>query len=641
MTLPSSLHMPALVWQLRPVRGLSARTALGALMVAIATILAISCRSTPAPAKPALSAVVTDAAVPLRAAFYYPWFPDAWAHSSVSPYTKYMPTQGLYDSGDPAVIRQHIQAMQYGNIGAGIASWWGQGQPTDGRLATILTASAGSGFKWAVYYEPEGQGDPSVSRLNADLTYLREHYASDPSYLRLGGRFVVFVYADAADGCGMADRWKQANTMNAYIVLKVFPGYASCASQPDGWHQYAPAAPTTSQGHDAFSISPGFDKVGEATRLGRDVTRWRQNIRDMVASGAAFQLVTTFNEWGEGTAVESATEWSSASGYGAFLDALHNNGVEESASAIPLSTATTGLAPSTAVPTPSAPLISSTEPAPGAAPGYNAAAPGPDAVLLAAGDIAKCASAGDQATAALLDGLAGTIAAVGDTAYEKGTPEEFSACYAPTWGRFLARTKPAPGNHEYLTKDASGYFAYFGAAAGDPAQGYYSYDLGAWHVVVINSNCSKIGGCEAGSPQERWLRADLLKHPALCTLAYWHHPRFSSGEHGNNVDMEKIWNALYDAGAEVVLNGHDHDYERFAPQTPSGVADAERGLREFVVGTGGANYYPVNTPITNSEVVLTQTFGILKLTLHAASYDWQFIPEQGKTVTDSGSGVCH
>ena len=244
--------------------------------------------------------------------------------------------------------------MQYGGIGAGILSWWGQGSPTDRRVAGILPATAGSPFRWSVYYEPESLGDPSVASLTSDLTYLRDHYGSDPSYLRIGGRFVVFVYADGADACAMADRWKQANSgVNAYLVLKVFAGYGQCASQPDGWHQYGPAVAADQQGSYSYTISPGFYKVGESPRLVRDPVRWRQNIRDMVASGARFQLITTFNEWGEGSSVESATQWASPSGFGLYLDALHNNGSEPAAgTSTPTQTPPPATATATATVTP-------------------------------------------------------------------------------------------------------------------------------------------------------------------------------------------------------------------------------------------------------------------------------------------------
>ena len=205
-----------------------------------------------------------------------------------------------------------------------------------------------------------------------------------------------------------------------------------------------------------------------------------------------------------------------------------------------------------------------------------------------------------------------------------------------------SRTRPAPGNHEFHAAGATPYFDYFGVAAGDAKTGYYSYELGSWHIIVLNSECKDVGGCDAGSPQEKWLRADLATHPVACTLAYWHKPLFSSGSaHGNDLTVKALWDALYDANADVVVNGHDHDYERFAPQTPEGVDDPKRGIREFVVGTGGKNHRLFGTPKRNSETRNADAFGVLKLTLRANGYDWQFVPEEGKTYTDSGSGNCH
>ncbi len=263
---------------------------------------------------------------PIRAAFYYPWFPEAWTQQGIYPYTNYTPKLGFYSNTDQDILKQHIAMLQYGNIQAGIASWWGQGSQTDTKIAGLLSAAAGTTFRWALYYENESMGDPSVSQIKSDLTYISNNYARDPSYLRVNGKFVVFVYADAADGCGMADRWKQANTVGAYIALKVFVGYDSCVSQPDSWHQYSPAVATDQQGSYSYSISPGFWLKGNSVRLARDITRWKQNVLDMVASGAQWQLVTTFSEWGEGTAVEPATQWASSSGYGQYLDLLHTNG---------------------------------------------------------------------------------------------------------------------------------------------------------------------------------------------------------------------------------------------------------------------------------------------------------------------------
>jgi hypothetical protein len=264
------------------------------------------------------------------------------------------------------------------------------------------------------------------------------------------------------------------------------------------------------------------------------------------------------------------------------------------------------------------------------------------AILVGAGDIADCKDlTGAEATAKLLDQLPGTVMAVGDLAYPDGSKENF-VCYDKTWGRAKSRTRPAAGNHEFHSAGGTPYFDYFGAAAGDPKTGYYSYELGAWHVVVLNSECQDVGGCEAGSPQEKWLRADLAAHAVACTLAYWHKPLFSSGSaHGNDLTVKGLFQALYEANADVVINGHDHDYERFAPQTPDGAADPARGIREFVAGTGGKNHRPFGEPKPNSEVRDATAFGVLKLTLKPGGYDWQFIPEAGKTFTDSGSGICH
>jgi uncharacterized protein YjdB len=259
-------------------------------------------------------------------------------------------------------------------------------------------------------------------------------------------------------------------------------------------------------------------------------------------------------------------------------------------------------------------------------------------VVVGAGDIADCSRTSQEATAELLDVIPGTVVTFGDMAYNDGTLTEFMNCYNPSWGRHKARTKPAPGNHEYNSSPGTGYYQYFGATAGDPTKGYYSYDLGAWHIVVINNYVNM----SAGSPQEQWLRADLAAHPTVCTLAYWHEPRFSSGGNGSSTAVQPIWQALYDYGADLVVNGHDHDYERFAPQTPTGAVDNVNGIKEFVVGTGGNSLYswPGN-PIANSELRSNINYGVIKLTLWPTSYDWEFVPVQGGPFSDKGSAPCH
>lgn len=265
----------------------------------------------------------------------------------------------------------------------------------------------------------------------------------------------------------------------------------------------------------------------------------------------------------------------------------------------------------------------------------------PGARVLAAGDIAGCAGQDDERTAALLDANPGTVLTLGDTVYEGGTAEEFARCYAPSWGRHLGRTRPAPGNHDYGNGRATAYFDYFGDVAGERDKGWYSFDVGRWHLVALNSNCTIVGGCGAGSEQERWLRADLAAHPSRCTLAYWHHARFSSGLHGSNPVTAGLWLALEDAGADVVLTGHDHDYERFAPLAPDGRPTTTGGIRQFVVGTGGRSLYPFGVPVAGSEVRSAAAFGVLQLTLRDENYDWRFLPVAGSKFTDSGSDACH
>ncbi len=260
---------------------------------------------------------------PIRAAFYYPWFPQAWSQEGISPFTAYHPTLGYYNSADPNVIRRHIEAMQYGQITAGIASWWGRDHYTDAHFADLLQVSRGTGFKWAIYYEPEGWGTPSPERIRADLDYIRDRYAAADDYLRVDGRFVVFVYSSGEDRCEMADRWKQSAPADAFVVLKAFPNNGDCSAQPDAWHYYNPLVYTAGLGRDSFAISPGYSKPGDANVVPRDLGRWRASVEEMSRSAALFQLVLTFNEWGEGTSVESADEWASDSGFGAYLDVLH------------------------------------------------------------------------------------------------------------------------------------------------------------------------------------------------------------------------------------------------------------------------------------------------------------------------------
>jgi hypothetical protein len=273
--------------------------------------------------------------LPIRGIFYYPWFPETWADKKINPYTNYHPTLGNYSSSDSAVITQQIKAMQYAGMQVGIFEWDGQGTHIDKRIPILLKLADSTSFHWAAYYDQEGLSigfgsNPTPQQIASDLRYINQKYAQDPSYQHINGKPLIFVYGDTHDDCGMADRWKQANAdTNDYIVLKVFPGYPKCKNQPDAWHQYNPAIREDSQKNNSFTISPGFWKAGDTVpSLSRNPKAFTQAVRNMVASHAPFQLVTTFNEWGEGSAVEGSKEWESSSGYGVYLDILHQILVE-------------------------------------------------------------------------------------------------------------------------------------------------------------------------------------------------------------------------------------------------------------------------------------------------------------------------
>ena len=574
---------------------------------------------------------------PVRAAFYYPWFPESWKQQGFAPFTSYHPSAGFYDSGDPASVDRSFDDLRYAGMNALISSWWGPGTPTDERLPLLLSRAPAKGLQVAAYYEKEGPADPSVSELHSDLLALLASATNSASYLRVEGKPVVFVYGGPEDGCDMAKRWSQANDLGLYLVLKVFKDFRACDAAPQAWHQYAPAARSVTVGSDSVTVSPGFWKKGERTpRLARDLAAFEQAVIDMAGSGARFQLVSTYNEWGEGTSVESGREWASKSGRGGYLDVLHRR--------LAL-----------------------------------------DPVVAAAGDIA-CASHDRsfndgqgtkqncrmEATSDLLAALdPAVVLPLGDVQYECADSTEFSTSYDKTWGRFKARTRPAIGNHEYgracRRNDPSPYFDYFGTSAGNRYEGWYSYDIGAWHLIALNSEChygsgrTATGGCEAGSPQETWLRQDLAAHRALCTLAYWHEPRWSSGQHGDAQQMATIWNDLVAARADVVLAGHNHVYERFdllgaarqdtstsgnstttgSPSFQQPVLDPT-GVRQFVVGTGGKNHYGFkHPPLRGEQVRNDDVFGVLALTLHPTGYDWRFVPEPGTSFTDMGSDRCH
>jgi hypothetical protein len=643
-----------------------------ALALAVAASLAIAAPSSPAP--PA-AAPLPELQLPVRAAFYESRYPIAWPRTAHE-----RPARGRYGMS-LAIVREQIAAMAYGGIGGAIAPWDGIGTLSARRVPLLLRAASGTPFRWAL--RVTGTRFKSRRAATGAITAVAHRYGARAAYLRLGGRPVVFV-ADAGASCAHTARWVAANRPWVYLMLPAFPGNLSCRAQPDGWYSNDSRLPEQGVPPFSFTISPGrFPAASKRPVLARDLDRFGANVRAMVASGARFQLIDSFNRWAGGSAVENSGSWRTASGFGAFLDVLHENG--GAAPPPPPSAPTaTGAAiptvpahgspppppppPSTTAPVtpppPPPPVTTAPTPPPPPPPTTTVPLPPPppsagDPVIAAVGDIAcdpanvefnggqgTSNSCAQQATANLLGPLwtQGNLAAIltlGDTQYEVNTYPAFLQSFDKSWGKYKEIIHPAVGNHEYLTPGAAGYYQYFGAAAGNPHQGFYSFDAGAWHLIALNSNCGDAGGCSPGSPQGKWLVADLASHKSQCVLAYWHIPLFSSG--GRTAPNSRtFWDVLYAAGADVILTSHDHLYERFAPQTPAGAPDPVKGIRTWVVGTGGNNHTSFVDPIfPNSEVRDDNTFGILQMTLHPQGYDWRFLPVAGKSFTDAGSGTCH
>jgi len=380
------------------------------------------------------------------------------------------------------------------------------------------------------------------------------------------------------------------------VTLRIHTDDVSGAESNSGGTFRAMSNTTWSETAVTWNAQPGIDgaTLGSLGSVSRN-TWYQVNVTGLLTGNGTFSIGVT-----------------SSSTNGADYDS------RESGATAPQLIVTTGTGPS---PSPS-PTVS---PAPG------------DPVLVGAGDIADSGSR-DSATANLLDGIAGTVFTAGDNVYPNGTASDFANFYEPTWGRHKARTRPAPGNHDYNTSGATGYYNYFGASAGPSGRGYYSYDLGNWHIVSLNSEVST----SSTSAQVQWLRADLAASTKPCTFAYWHKPRFTSGSnHAPNTAVGPMVQALYDFNAEVIVAGHNHQYERFAPMNPSGGLDTARGIRHFVAGMGGAGAYSFGTIQPNSQARNSGAAGVLKFTLHANGYSWQFVPVAGQTYSDSGSGSCH
>jgi single-stranded DNA-binding protein len=706
------------------------------------------------------------AEAPIRAAFYYGWFPETEHWRS-----QYTPTAGKYDSSDPSVVSTQVRQAKAAGLNAFISSWWGQATNTDKRLPLLLDTAAAQGFKVMPYYEKEGFGDPSAAQLESDLGYLAAKAAVSPSWQRVGGRPVLFVYNADDTSCDVTARWAAANKSRFYLNMKVMHGYRTCAVQPDAWHQYGPASAIQSVLPWSVNVAPGFWRFDEAApRLARNLATFKAALAEQVKSGAQWQLMTSWNEWGEGTGVESTVQFSQAytdamaSAYnatpvtpgptGATLPAAADTYVKSNATGANYGSATTlqqnatstavavsylrfaaptatvtkatlrlfsrssgitrskvfstsatwderamtwatrpalgaqvgvtgtltagqwtqadvtdavrsgvrsfgvttgatatryfdsreaanppqlvleyGTAPTSTAPTSTAPTSTApTSTAPTSTAPTSTAPPTTSPVIAAVGDIA-CApgytvGSGCQHKAVadkiISDTAVSKVLALGDLQYESGALSAFLEVYDKSWGPLKAKTKPIPGNHEYQTSGAAGYYDYFGALAGDRTKGYYSFDVGAWHFVALNSERD----ITAAGAQVAWLKADLAAHRNKCVGAMFHKPRWSSGSHGDNPLMAPFVQALYDAGAELILSGHDHDYERFYPLNPSGVRDDARGIVQIVSGQGGKNHYSVTGRSTTAAKDNT-SHGYARLTLHPDSADVTFVSAVG------------
>ena len=588
-----------------------------------------------------------------------------------------------FDSDDPASVRHMVNGMRYAGMAATVASWWGPGQHGETSRFPILYQQANlAGLAVIPYYEPEAQSpDPTVARIQSDLAYLGAYADAYPSAGRINGLPVIFVYNAGSTGCAEVTKWKQATNgfTSRYVNMKVFPGYKTCPDQPSSWHQYGPATAESNHLPYSTNISPGFWHHDEATpRLVRDPARWALNVQHLAASTAQWRLVTSYNEWGEATSVESSPTWASASGWGTYLDELHDQlggpapspspsvTVSPSPTATPSPTGTTSPPcpiPTTSSPAPS-PSTTTSPPAPSPTSSPPAPSPSPTAppgsvTVLAAGDIvcANCTGLGsssgaDGYTARLLARYPGAVIALGDNQYEEGTRAQYEAGWGrsgDSWGDHLSRVYPAPGNHEWLTANAQGYRDYFAArlasigsdTASPNPQLYYSWDYGAWHFISLDSDCGQVGGCSAGRPMTNWLLADLAANDGRPTLVYYHHATWSSGSHGSRTDHEYLKSVmLADTDVQLVLAGHDHVYERFNPMGQSG--PQANGIRYFTVGTGGKNHTTTYNPVPGSVVFNSNTFGVLKLSLAPTGYSWEFlgideVGASGNAFADEGS----
>ena len=516
--------------------------------------------------------------LPARAAFYYPWYPETWTVNGA--HVAYTPSLGYYSSASVSVVDSHLRQLERAKVDVSIASWWGPGDKYDSRLPLLFdrTAALGSRVRWAVYYEDEGYGNPSVAQIQSDLSYLLANYANRPEYARVNGKPVIYVY-NVGDGCELVDRWRQAAGDAWYVSLKVFSGYRTCSSQPSTWHQYSGSVASDWQRGYSYTISPGFWRADEsAARLPRDIDRFRQNVSDMVASGEPWQLVVSFNEWGEGTAIEEANEWGSS-----YIDAL------------------AGVAPSPTSPPPPPP-----PPPPS----------GESVTLAAVGDVG--ANSRSEATLrAINDSGASFALLLGDASYEEIVPE--SAWCAWVHARLPMGFELVAGNHEEDSR-VDGFIRNFTAcmpsrmsAVGDYGTEYY-VDQGPVRVILVAADLTVDGMAYdyvPGNAHYTWLRDRIREAKAAGrkVIVGMHKNCLTAG-----VKSCEIGDALQDLliaeHVDLVVQGHDHTYQRLAQLRcanpgvfeASCVADSGAdgaysgdGTVFLIVGSGGRSLYTISS----------------------------------------------
>ena len=557
---------------------------------------------------------------PVTAAFYDPRDPFAFGAPDT---IRHHPIANPYRAGTPATFRRQLRAFRYGRLQAGVIDWDptvnASAVPVGNALTT--TRRARSRVRWAIRLSLEEAADPTPDEISTVLLALDHRFGHAAAYLRVGGRPVVFVSTATTDTCAAVARWKRGNAIGAYLLFDAFDGAAKCRNRPDAFYADRPARGTAREGRSSFAISPGFYRGADALpKLNRDLPKWARRVRLLRAAKVPWRLVNSFNDWFDGSAVEAATEWWSASHYGTYLDVLHQKG------AAPRERRIQNVA----------------------AVGDIACDPSNQFFHNGNGFRTKCRQKAVHDVITSWSPLDAFLM-LGDGQYEVGQFGAWAASYDKTFGDLRPITYPAAGNHDYLGDlQGTGFFDYwngpgqFSGPAGDRDKGYYSFDLGAWHVIMLNTNCSKAGGCFPGSRQERWLRSDLRSQPRPCTLAFWHQPLFTSGGEVPGKNAFGIWRDLRTYGADLVLYGHEHDYERFRMQIETGASDPSGGIREIVVGTGGKNLEPFGGPPAPGEIVRNNvTYGALNLKLKERSYTWRFQPIKGKTFRDSGSADCH